>query len=132
MAKDGEVFIYFPREVDKISFSQDKLNEAVADKIDIGVSSMEDVSISQFTSFLNIRTDRALPYIFFGGVIFMIGVIMGIYWQHRRIWIRIDEEKEITIGAHTNKNWFGIRKELSLGRLIKQELKLIRNNWRME
>lgn len=56
--------------------------------------------------------DRALPYIFTGGVIFMIGVIMGIYWQHRRIWIRIDDD-DITIGAHTSKNWFGIRKELS-------------------
>ena len=59
--------------------------------------------------------DRALPYIFVGGVIFMIGVIMGIYWQHRRIWIRIDDENDITIGAHTSKNWFGIRKELSRG-----------------
>jgi cytochrome c biogenesis protein len=114
LSADGEVFIYFPREVDKINFSQDKLNEGVADKIDIGVSSMEDVSISQFTSYLNIRSDRAIPYLFFGGIIFMIGVIMGIYWQHRRVWIRIDEEKEITIGAHTNKNWFGIRKELSI------------------
>jgi cytochrome c biogenesis protein len=113
LAADGEVFIYFPRDVDKQRFSQDKLNEAVIDTIDIGVSSMQDVGISQFTSFLNIRMDRALPYIFVGGVIFMIGVIMGIYWQHRRIWIRIDDEHEITIGAHTSKNWFGIRKELS-------------------
>ncbi|MEX2416169.1 MAG: cytochrome c biogenesis protein ResB [Paenibacillaceae bacterium] len=114
LAEEGEVFIYFPRNVDKQRFSQDKLNEAVVNKIDIGVSSMEDVGISQFTSFLNIRMDRALPYIFAGGMIFMIGVIMGIYWQHRRIWIRIDHENEITIGAHTSKNWFGIRKELSV------------------
>lgn len=113
LAEDGEVFIYFPRDVDKQRFSQDKLNVAVADTIDIGVGSMEDVGISQFTSFLNIRMDKALPYIFVGGVIFMIGVIMGIYWQHRRIWIRIDEN-DITIGAHTSKNWFGIRKELSV------------------
>jgi cytochrome c biogenesis protein len=114
LAEDGEVFIYFPRDVDKQRFSQDKLNVGIVDKIDIGVGSMQDVSISQFTSYLNIRTDRALPYIFFGGIIFMIGVIMGIYWQHRRIWIRIDEENEVTIGAHTSKNWFGIRKELSV------------------
>ncbi|MEX1030965.1 MAG: cytochrome c biogenesis protein ResB [Paenibacillaceae bacterium] len=114
LAEDGEVFIYFPRDVDKQRFSQDKLNAGIVDKIDIGVGSMQDVSISRFTSYLNIRTDRALPYIFFGGIIFMIGVIMGIYWQHRRIWIRIDDENEITIGAHTSKNWFGIRKELSV------------------
>ncbi len=114
LAEEGEVYIYFPRDIDKQRFSQDKLNLAVANTIDIGVSSMEDVGISQFTSFLNIRMDKALPYIFVGGVIFMIGVIMGIYWQHRRIWIRIDDEEDITIGAHTSKNWFGIRKELSV------------------
>lgn len=113
LAEEGEVFIYFPRDVDKQRFSQDKLNAGVSDMIDIGAASMNDVDISQFTSFLNIRMDRALPYIFTGGVIFMIGVIMGIYWQHRRIWIRIDDDREITIGAHTSKNWFGIRKELS-------------------
>lgn len=114
LSKDGEVFIYFPRDVDKMNFSQDRLNEGIANKIDIGVSSMDDVSISQFTSFLNIRSDRALPYLFIGGIIFMIGVVMGIYWQHRRIWIRIDDESDITIGGHTSKNWFGIRKELSV------------------
>ena len=81
--------------------------------MDIGVSSMNDVGISQFTSYLNIRVDRALPYVFIGGIIFMIGVVMGIYWQHRRIWLRIDNGNELTIGAHTNKNWFGIRNELA-------------------
>jgi cytochrome c biogenesis protein len=113
LAEDGEIFIYFPRDIDKQRFSQDKLNGPVAGILDIGVSSMEDVSISQFTSFLNIRMDRAIPYILIGGVIFMIGVIMGIYWQHRRIWLRIEDDNELTIGAHTSKNWFGLRKELA-------------------
>jgi len=110
---DGEIYIYFAREIDKQRFSQDKLNGQLAERFEIGASSMDDVSISQYTSYLNIRVDRVLPYLFAGGILFIIGVVMGVYWQHRRIWLRIDEGKEITIGAHTNKNWFGIRKELA-------------------
>ncbi len=113
LPEEGEIFIYFPREIDKERFSQDKLNGELAARLDLGAQSMEDVSISQYTSYLNIRIDRALPYVLVGGVIFIIGVAMGIYWQHRRIWIRIDDGNAITIGAHTNKNWFGIRSELA-------------------
>jgi cytochrome c biogenesis protein len=43
----------------------------------------------------------------------MLGLIFGFYWQHRRIWIRIDEGA-LTLAAHTNKNWFGIRKEITV------------------
>lgn len=49
--------------------------------------------------------------IFFGAFVSMIGLIMGFYWQHRRIWIQ-REGREIWIGAHTNKNWFGLQKEV--------------------
>jgi cytochrome c biogenesis protein len=42
----------------------------------------------------------------------MIGLIMGFYWQHRRIWLRVDVRK-LTLGAHTNKNWFGVRNEVA-------------------
>lgn len=112
LPEDGEVFIYFPRDIDKQRFSQDALNGEVAELIDIGVTSMDDVSIVNFTSYLNIRVDRALPYIIGGGLIFILGVAMGIYWQHRRIWLRIDGG-EITIGAHTNKNWIGLRKDVA-------------------
>lgn len=110
---DGEVFIYFPREVDKQYYSQDILNGELADRLHIGARSMEDVSIVQFTSYLNIRMDRVLPFIMAGGVIFIIGVALGIYWQHRRIWIRIDDGRRVTIGGHTNKNWYGLRVDLA-------------------
>jgi cytochrome c biogenesis protein len=113
ISDEGEIFIYFPREVDKERFSQDKLNGDLASEFTIGAQSMEDVSISQFTSYLNIRIDRALPYVLIGGIIFIIGVAMGIYWQHRRIWLRIDDGNRITIGAHTNKNWHGVRNDLA-------------------
>lgn len=113
LSEDGDIFIYFARDIDKERFSQDLLNGALAERFELGALSMEDVSISRFTSYLNIRIDRALPYILVGGIIFIIGVAMGVYWQHRRIWLRIDDGDALTIGAHTNKNWFGIRKELA-------------------
>jgi len=74
---------------------------------------MDDVEIANFTSYLNIRKDKALPYIFTGAAIFLIGVVMGVYWQHRRIWLRIDDGDQLSLGAHTNKNWYGLRKEVA-------------------
>lgn len=108
----GEIYMYFPRQVDKQAFRQDDINGATAQKLDLSVAtgSMEDVEISAYTSYLNIRVDKAMPYIWVGAAISMIGLIMGFYWQHRRIWLKI-EEGELILGAHTNKNWFGIRKE---------------------
>jgi cytochrome c biogenesis protein len=56
--------------------------------------------------------EKAMPYIWFGAAVSMIGLIMGFYWQHRRIWLRV-EGARLMLGAHTNKNWFGIRKEVA-------------------
>ncbi|EGQ27499.1 cytochrome c biogenesis protein ResB [Sporosarcina newyorkensis 2681] len=61
---------------------------------------------------LTIRKDKTLYILLLGGLIFMIGVIQGSYWQHRRIWIQKDAEGHILVAAHTNKNWFSLRKEL--------------------
>ena len=41
----------------------------------------------------------------------MIGVMQGMYWQHRRIWIQPNGEG-IRLAAHTNKNYFGIKKDI--------------------
>ncbi|GIO19350.1 cytochrome c biogenesis protein ResB [Oceanobacillus oncorhynchi subsp. incaldanensis] len=60
---------------------------------------------------LQVRRDYTLPLFGLGSAIFMIGVIQGMYWQHRRIWIHPKENK-ILIAAHTNKNWFGIKKDI--------------------
>lgn len=103
--------MYFPRQIDKINFRQDQINGALGSKLEIAVSSMDDVEIAEYTSFLNVRIDRAIPYIWVGAAISMIGLIMGFYWQHRRIWLRIDEGV-LSLGAHTNKNWIGLRKEV--------------------
>ncbi|MEW9699035.1 cytochrome c biogenesis protein ResB [Paenibacillus sp. SI8] len=112
LASSGEPYLYFPRQVDKETFSQDVINGAIAQKLKIAVGSMEGVQFAEYTTYLNIRVDKAMPYIWVGSAIFMIGVIMGFYWQHRRIWLRIDDE-QITLGAHTNKNWFGLRNEVA-------------------
>lgn len=108
----GETYIYFPREVDKAAFRQDLLNKAVADKLEIRVNGMQGVSFSEYTSTLNVRVDRAMPFIWIGASIFMIGVIMGLYWNHRRIWLRFDEG-DLSLGAHTNKNYYGLRTEVA-------------------
>jgi cytochrome c biogenesis protein len=60
---------------------------------------------------LTVRKDLTLWVIAFGGLIFMIGVIQGAYWNHRRIWIQQAQGKT-WIAAHTNKNWYGIKKEI--------------------
>jgi cytochrome c biogenesis protein len=110
LSPQGEIYLYFPRQIDRQSFRQDELNGAIARKLTIASASMDDVKIANNTSYLNIRKDTAMPYIWVGTAISMIGLILGFYWQHRRIWLRVDDG-QIALGAHTNKNWFGLRKE---------------------
>jgi cytochrome c biogenesis protein len=110
LTSTGDVYMYFPRQIDKATFHQDEINGAIGNKLELSVPSMKDVQIANYTSFLNIRVDRAMPYIWVGAGIAMLGLVMGFYWQHRRIWLRIDEDV-LALGGHTNKNWFGLRKE---------------------
>ncbi|GKV56994.1 cytochrome c biogenesis protein [Sporosarcina sp. NCCP-2222] len=61
---------------------------------------------------LVVRKDKTLYILLLGGIIFMIGVAQGSYWNHRRIWIQKGEEDQLIVAGHTNKNWFGLKKEL--------------------
>ncbi|MBA4603840.1 cytochrome c biogenesis protein ResB [Thermoactinomyces mirandus] len=61
---------------------------------------------------LMVRVDRSLHIIFIGGMIFMVGLIMGFYWHHRRVWVRYSNGT-LYVGGHTNKNWFSFCNELS-------------------
>lgn len=61
---------------------------------------------------LTIRKDKTLWILALGGLLFMIGVAQGSYWNHRRIWIHETKDGRLAIAAHTNKNWFGVKKEL--------------------
>ncbi|MCM3665339.1 cytochrome c biogenesis protein ResB [Mesobacillus subterraneus] len=60
---------------------------------------------------LTVRKDLTLWLIGLGGLIFMIGVVQGAYWNHRRLWIR-RVDSQIWTAAHTNKNWHGLKREL--------------------
>ncbi|RLL48169.1 cytochrome C biogenesis protein [Oceanobacillus piezotolerans] len=60
---------------------------------------------------LIVKYDRSLPFFGIGAAIFMIGVIQGMYWQHRRVWLNRNENG-VLMAAHTNKNWYGIKKDI--------------------
>ncbi|WP_341322945.1 cytochrome c biogenesis protein ResB [Solibacillus sp. FSL H8-0523] len=62
---------------------------------------------------LMVRYDKTIPLLIVGGIIFMIGVTIGSYWNHRRIWVEQLADGTIRLAAHTNKNWFGIKKDLN-------------------
>lgn len=66
---------------------------------------------THYVSGLTVRKDKTLPLFIVGASIFMIGVIQGMYWQHRRIWIN-RADGAVLLAAHTNKNWFGIKKDI--------------------
>ncbi|WP_100407146.1 cytochrome c biogenesis protein ResB [Bacillus solitudinis] len=69
-----------------------------------------DVETKHVTA-LTVRKDLTLPFLIAGGVIFMIGLIQGSYWAHRRIWIQ-QINGEIWIAGHTNKNYLSLKKEI--------------------
>jgi cytochrome c biogenesis protein len=60
---------------------------------------------------LSIKKDHTIGIIFAGGIIFMIGVVQSLYWNHRRIWFK-KKDGQVLIAAHTNKNWFAVKKDL--------------------
>lgn len=64
-----------------------------------------------YITYLLVKKDLMLPVLFVGGTIFIIGVMIGSFWYHRRVWIAVKED-EVLIASHTNKNYFGLRREL--------------------
>ena len=67
---------------------------------------------------LTIRKDKTLWILALGGLIFMIGVAQGSYWNHRRIWIHETKDGQIAVAAHTNKNWLSVKKDLDQVTLV--------------
>ncbi|MFE4710959.1 cytochrome c biogenesis protein ResB [Paenibacillus sp. NPDC056722] len=111
---DGQQYFYFPKQVDKVQFQQEGINDKLggADRfLELEVSSMQDVDFSESTAYLNVRVDRAMPFVWIGAGIVMLGLVLGFYWQHRRIWLTV-QNGELILGGHTNKNWFGFRREI--------------------
>lgn len=115
LPEDGAQYIYFPKQIDRERFQQDAINKqlgGVQSKLRLDVLGMEDVDFIEASSYLNIRVDRAMPFVWLGLGIVMLGLVLGFYWQHRRIWLRVDG-RQLTLGGHTTKNWFGMRREVS-------------------
>lgn len=63
-------------------------------------------------SALTVHKDLTLWILAVGGAIFMIGVIQGAYWNHRRIWL-LRKDGKVFVAAHTNKNYYGIKTEIA-------------------
>ncbi|UJW57654.1 cytochrome c biogenesis protein ResB [Bacillus sp. A116_S68] len=59
---------------------------------------------------LTVRKDNTLPFIIVGGIIFMIGLVQGSYWFHRRIWLQ-ERDGTLLVAGHANKNWHGLKKD---------------------
>lgn len=115
LPEEGVQYFYFPKQVDKERFQQDAINKQLnggTPLLELDVIGMENVDFAMSTSYLNIRVDKAMPFVWIGSAIVMLGLVLGFYWQHRRVWLRIDDGI-LTLGAHTNKNWFGIRREIA-------------------
>ncbi|MNC45006.1 Cytochrome c biogenesis protein CcsB [compost metagenome] len=111
---EGQQYFYFPKQVDKEQFQQQAINDKLGGSgrfLELAVQDMSDVDFAESTSYLNIRVDRAMPFVWIGAGIVMLGLVLGFYWQHRRIWLRL-ENGELVLGGHTNKNWFGFRREI--------------------
>lgn len=73
----------------------------------LGISGYE----LSYASGLTVRRDYTLPLFGIGALIFMIGVVQGMYWQHRRIWIN-PKDDGLIMAAHTNKNWHSLQSEI--------------------
>ncbi|KYG33158.1 cytochrome c biogenesis protein ResB [Alkalihalobacillus trypoxylicola] len=69
-----------------------------------------DVTTNNVTG-IGVRKDITIPILIAGGAIFMIGLVQGSYWAHRRIWFQ-KIKGEIWIAGHTNKNWLALRKDI--------------------
>lgn len=114
LEEDGESYFFVPMLgiMQYVSSEGLSLTGENSGSFDIRLASADDVTIANFVSYLNIRTEQGMSWIWVGAAISMIGLVMGFYWQHRRFWLRIDDGV-VSIGGHTNKNWFGLRKELA-------------------
>nr|WP_263313230.1 cytochrome c biogenesis protein ResB [Mammaliicoccus sp. Marseille-Q6498] len=88
----------------------------IKDSQDISKDNQYDVKFAkatnQWATVLAVKKDLTLPILFTGFVIFLIGLAVGSYINHRRIWINKNDGK-LNIAGHTNKNYYGFTKEIN-------------------
>ncbi|MGZ4113404.1 MAG: cytochrome c biogenesis protein ResB, partial [Tumebacillaceae bacterium] len=61
---------------------------------------------------LKVERDLGIPIVYAGLGIVLFGLVLVFYFQHRRIWARL-EDGVVHVGALTNKNWIGMTKEFN-------------------
>lgn len=98
----------FPKGETSFVMIRETLEPLGENKHKIAFQSVETRDVSGLT----IRKDLTLPILMLGGLIFMIGVVQGSYWNHRRIWIQLLENGQLAVAAHTNKNWSTVKKDI--------------------
>ncbi|HWR58307.1 MAG TPA: cytochrome c biogenesis protein ResB, partial [Thermodesulfovibrionales bacterium] len=64
---------------------------------------------------LQVRKDPGVGVVYFGCLAMSVGLYIAFFMSHRRIWIRLTEEKgstRVVIGASTNKNRQSFEKKI--------------------
>ncbi|WP_444685598.1 cytochrome c biogenesis protein ResB [Alkalicoccus luteus] len=109
------IFELFPPDADpesdqgEISLIGIQVNEELNGENDHTIR-MLDADMVNVTG-LVIRRDHTLPIIMVGGAIFMVGLVQGSYWHHRRIWVQ-QKDGKLYVAGHANKNWHALKKDL--------------------
>lgn len=67
---------------------------------------------NQWATVLAVKKDLTLPILLTGFIIFLIGLAVGSYINHRRVWVSANDG-EFNIAGHTNKNYYGFSKEIN-------------------
>ncbi|UOB19680.1 cytochrome c biogenesis protein ResB [Macrococcus armenti] len=79
-------------------------------------------------TYLTVKKDLTLPVLFIGFSIFLFGLAIGSYINHRRIWINTNDG---TLAAHTNRNYYGFKREID-SMLEKHHLQKVNDKYEME
>ncbi|WP_404285111.1 cytochrome c biogenesis protein ResB [Exiguobacterium aurantiacum] len=122
--KDGQPNTKSPRALNPAFFmaidTPDGTTESNLIGIRLNVADEDNRYVFQFagtemasTSGLRVKSDSTYPILIVGGVIFMIGIVMGMYWPHRRIWIRRHNETDVLVAGFTNKNPSSLNREIT-------------------
>ncbi len=99
---------------------------------DISKDNQYDVKFVSATNktitYLTVKKDLTLPILFIGFTIFLFGLAIGSYINHRRIWINTNEG---TLAAHTNRNYYGFKREIDT-MLHKHHLQEVNDKYEVE
>ncbi|MEK4756415.1 cytochrome c biogenesis protein ResB [Macrococcoides caseolyticum] len=99
---------------------------------DISKDNQYDVKFVSATNktitYLTVKKDLTLPILFVGFTIFLFGLAIGSYINHRRIWINTNEGM---LAAHTNRNYYGFKHEIDT-MLHKHHLREVNDKYEVE